>query len=52
MKKKGAIEMETLVWIIVAVVILVVVLVSYVYLRKSGWGGIKFITDLFKFGNG
>ncbi|MFA5258693.1 MAG: hypothetical protein WC979_05150 [Candidatus Pacearchaeota archaeon] len=49
--KKG-IEMAYLAYWIIALVLLVVVGVGYLYLRKTDSGAIAFVKNLFKFGRG
>jgi hypothetical protein len=47
--KKG-IEMETLVWIIVAVVILAVMIIGFIIMRDKDMGIVEFIKNMFRFG--
>lgn len=46
---KKAIAVESLVWIIVAVVILVVIIAGYVIITKKDISLIEFIKNLFRF---
>ena len=50
MKKKGAIELESLAWWIIAIVVLVVILIAYFILSGKGTGVIEHIKNLFRFG--
>ena len=49
LKNKKGLEIEMLVWIIVAVVILVVMVVAFIILRGKDVGFIEFIKNLFRF---
>jgi hypothetical protein len=49
--KKGMIESYLAYWII-GLVLLVVVVGGYIYLRKTDSGAIAFIKNLFRFGRG
>jgi len=47
--KKGM-ELEMLVWMIIAAVILVIGFVGYLVLRGKGIGAIEFVKSIFRFG--
>ena len=49
MKNKKGMEIETLVWIIIAVVILVVMVTAFIILRGKDVGMIEYIKNLFRF---
>jgi uncharacterized protein YoxC len=51
LNKKG-IEMAYLAYWIIALVLLVMVVVGYIYLRKTDSGAIAFVKNLFRFGRG
>ncbi|MBT4135382.1 hypothetical protein HOD75_02395 [archaeon] len=48
--KKGAIELDTLGWMIIAVLVLVIVVVGIIVLGGKGEGMIEFIKNIFRFG--
>jgi multisubunit Na+/H+ antiporter MnhB subunit len=48
---KKAIELETLGWIILGILTLVVVIVGYMILNNKGLSALDFIKNLFRFGN-
>lgn len=52
MRRKGkkGMEIETLGWWIIAVIILIVLVVGYVILRQKDVSAIEFIKNLFRFG--
>jgi hypothetical protein len=50
MKDKKGIEIETLVWIIVAVIILAVMVISFIVMKNKDMGVVEFIKNLFRFG--
>lgn len=52
MKKKGAIELETIAYWIIALLVLTVLIVAYIVLKGKGVGAIEFIKNLFRFGGG
>lgn len=49
MNKRG-IEIEMLVWWLIAMVVLVIGIVAFVILKDKGVGGIEYIKNLFRFG--
>ena len=48
-RKKGDIELETLAWWIIALVVLVIVVFGFFILKGKGIGAIEFIKNLFRF---
>jgi len=48
-RKKGAIELETLIWWIIAIVLLFIIIWIYIKLKGSGESGLDFIRNLFRF---
>jgi len=46
--KKAAIELETLGWIILGLVIFVVIIVGYIYLTGHGISALDFLKNLFR----
>jgi len=50
MRKRGAIEVDTLIPWIIATLVLVLVVVGLVILNKKGIGDIGFIKNIFNFG--
>jgi len=46
---KKAMELETLIWWIIAIVILVVIVVASIVLRNKGVNALDYIQDLFRF---
>ncbi|MEI6731170.1 MAG: hypothetical protein WCK90_00665 [archaeon] len=50
MNKKGDIELETLVWWIIAVVVLAVVVIGFIVLKGNGDGAIQFLKNFVRFG--
>ena len=49
MKGKRGLEIEALVWIIVAVVILIVMVAAFIILRQKDVSMLEFIKNLFRF---
>ncbi len=49
MKNKKGMEIEILVWIIIAVVILVVMVAAFMILKNKDAGFVEFIKNLFRF---
>ena len=48
-KRKGDIELETLAWWIIALIVLVIVVFGLFILKGKGIGAIEFIKNLFTF---
>lgn len=50
MNKEGDIEIETLIWWIVALVVLVVVILGFFVLQGKGTGALEYLKNLLRFG--
>ncbi len=49
-KRKADIELETLAWWLLALIVLAIMLVAFFVLRGKGINAIEFIKNLFRFG--
>ena len=50
-KNKKGMEIEMLIWMIIAIVILVIMVVAYMVLRGKGINALDYMKNLFRFGS-